>query len=195
LNANHILLRGITTGPAVFSHESHQKRFFHQSICVPRLSGTSDTLNLLLPEELASQAPANASVELLGQVRSFNNRTGQGNRLVITVLVHKLSPTDAPPENLLSLTGTLCKPPVFRRTPLGREICDLMLAVPRNYGRSDYLPCIAWGVTARRCADLGVGDTVTLEGRLQSREYIKQLEDRQLRKTAFEVSISSLSKQ
>ncbi len=192
MNTNRILLRGTLTGAPVFSHESHQKRFYRQSMQIPRLSGAADTLNLLLPEELLPLSSDGQAAEISGTVRSFNNRTGAGSKLVITVLVHTLIPSDAPADNILTLTGTLCKPPIFRRTPLGREICDLMLAVPRHYGRSDYLPCIAWGATARRCAALAVGDTVTLEGRLQSREYIKQQPEGPITKTAFEISISSL---
>lgn len=192
LEENHILLRGRLDQVPVFSHESHGKRFFRQAIAVPRLSGAVDTLNLLLPGELSSTLPAGEDAEVTGAVRSFNNRSGTGSKLVITVLVHTLLPASGPPENLLTLSGVLCKPPVFRRTPLGREICDLMLAVPRRYGRSDYLPCIAWGATAARAAGLAVGDRVALEGRLQSRTYTKLENDRQVSKVAFEVSVSSL---
>lgn len=192
MEENHILLRGHTTQDPVFSHESHGKRFFRQPIAVPRLSGAVDTLNLLLTEEQACALPAGENVEVTGAVRSFNNRSGVGSKLVITVFVQTLSPTAEPPENQLTLSGVLCKPPIFRRTPLGREICDLMLAVPRRYGRSDYLPCITWGATAARAAGLAVGDRVALEGRLQSRTYTKLENDQQVSKVAFEVSVSSL---
>lgn len=192
MEENRILLRGQLEQAPVFSHESHGKRFFRQPIAVPRLSGAVDTLNLLLPEALSALLPAGERGEVTGTVRSFNNRSGVGSKLVITVLVHTLSPSSGPPENRLALSGALCKPPVLRRTPLGREICDLMLAVPRRYGRSDYLPCIAWGATAVRAAGLAVGDRVALEGRLQSRTYTKLEEDRQVAKVAFEVSVSSL---
>lgn len=192
MEENRILLRGQLEQAPVFSHESHGKRFFRQPIAVPRLSGAVDTLNLLLPEALSALLPAGERGEVTGTVRSFNNRSGVGSRLVITVLVHTLSPSSGPPENRLALSGALCKPPVLRRTPLGREICDLMLAVPRRYRRSDYLPCIAWGATAVRAAGLAVGDRVALEGRLQSRTYTKLEEDRQVAKVAFEVSVSSL---
>ena len=192
MEENHILLRGHTTQDPVFSHESHGKRFFRQPIAVPRLSGAVDTLNLLLTADQAAALPAGENVEVTGAVRSFNNRTGTGSKLVITVFVHTLSPTREPPENQLCLSGVLCKPPIFRRTPLGREICDLMLAVPRRYGRSDYLPCITWGATAARAAGLAVGDRVALEGRLQSRTYTKLENEQQVSKVAFEVSATSL---
>ena len=192
MEENRIILRGQATQTAVFSHESHGKHFFCQPMEVPRLSGTVDTLNLLLPEPLAAAIPIGELVEVTGDVRSFNNRSGVGSKLVITVFVQTVAPCDGPPENALILTGVLCKPPIFRRTPLGREICDLMLAVPRRYGRSDYLPCIAWGTTAARAAGLAVGDRVRLEGRLQSRPYIKTEDDRQVTKVAFEISISTL---
>lgn len=193
LEENHILLRGQLDQPPVFSHESHGKRFFRQPISVPRLSGAVDTLNLMLTEAQTRSYPDTDNLEVTGAVRSFNNRSGTGSRLVITVLVHTLSPTDQPPENQLTLSGALCKPPIFRRTPLGREICDLMVAVPRRYGRSDYLPCIAWGATAARAADLVVGDRVALEGRLQSRTYTKLENECQVSKVAFEVSVSTLT--
>lgn len=192
MEANHIILRGRAVESPVFSHESHGKRFFRQAMEVPRLSGTMDTLNLLLPESLTSSLPAGELREITGAVRSFNNRSGVGSRLVITVLVQSVLPCALPPDNLLTLTGVICKPPVFRRTPLGREICDLMLAVPRRYGRSDYLPCIAWGLTAARAAGLEVGDRVGVEGRLQSRPYTKTEGDRQIDKVAYEVSITTL---
>ena len=189
---NRILLRGLIRQPPVFSHESHGKRFYLAHMEVPRLSGTVDELNLLLPEPLLPHLTPGEQVEVTGQVRSFNNRSGVGSRLVITVYVRTLAPCTLPAENLLRLNGTLCKPPIFRRTPLGREICDLMLAVPRGYGRSDYLPCITWGSVAARAACLQVGDPLTLSGRLQSRSYIKILVDRQEERVAYEVSVTAL---
>ena len=189
---NRILLRGLIPQPPVFSHESHGKRFYLACMEVPRLSGAVDRLNLLLPESLLPHLTAGEQTEVTGQVRSFNNRSGAGSKLVITVYVRTLSPCSLPAENLLRLNGALCKPPIFRRTPLGREICDLMLAVPRGYGRSDYLPCITWGSVAATAYSLEVGDQVALSGRLQSRSYIKVLEHGQEERVAYEVSASSL---
>ena len=192
MEQNQILLRGRVAQSPLFSHESHGTRFWCFPLTVPRLSGTVDTLNLLVGEALAQSLSPGDNISVTGTVRSFNNRSGSGSRLIITVLVHTLTPWDGPGENFLTLSGTLCKPPVFRRTPLGREICDLMLAVPRRYGRTDYLPCIAWGSIAVKTAQLSVGSPLCLEGRLQSRVYTKILEDRAVDKVAFEVSILSL---
>ena len=133
-----------------------------------------------------------AEVEIEGEVRSFNNKSGRGSRLVITLFARSLRPAEGEHANDLSLAGVLCKPPVLRRTPLGRDICDLMLAVNRRYGRADYLPCIVWGSLAQRCASLSVGDGVRLEGRLQSRQYIKVENGQNLTRTAFEVSVMKL---
>lgn len=195
MEENQIRLRGQVLSPPTFSHESHGIRFFQFPLSVKRLSGAEDELNLLGPEEMVSRVRPGEKVAVQGQVRSYNNRSGVGSRLVITVFVHTLLVEPGPPENSLLLTGVLCKKPIFRRTPLGREICDLMLAVPRHYGRADYLPCIAWGTTAARAAALTVGQRVSLEGRLQSRGYLKSYGETQISKVAYEVSISSLREQ
>ena len=126
---------------------------------------------------------------MLGELRSFNNKSGEGARLVITVFAKEIILCDDEDCNVIRLIGTLCKKPNLRTTPMGRDICDLMLAVNRKYGRSDYLPCIAWGIKAREAADWDVGTTVSLEGRIQSRTYIKLIDDVPVEKTAFEVSV------
>ncbi len=195
MEENQIRLRGQVLSPPAFSHESHGIRFYQFPLSVKRLSGAEDELNLLGPEELVGRVRPGERVAVLGQVRSYNNRSGVGSRLVITVFVQTLLAEPGPSENSLFLSGVLCKKPVFRRTPLGREICDLMLAVPRHYGRADYLPCIAWGATAARAAAMTVGQSVSLEGRLQSRGYLKSNGETQIPKVAYEVSISSLREQ
>ena len=191
---NHILLRGRAAEAPRFSHRNHGTLFWLFPMTVRRLSGTEDRLNILTPGTLLdafSPAPGEgAAVE--GEVRSFNDRSGQGSRLVITVHARTLEPWSGEDGNEALLTGTLCRPPTLRRTPLGREICDMMLAVDRRYGRADYLPCIAWGAQGRQCAGLGVGDRVSLRGRLQSRGYVKQLPEGPQRRTAFEVSVMEL---
>ena len=131
-------------------------------------------------------------VEIEGEVRSFNNKSGHGSRLVITLYARSVAPGEGEHANDLVLAGVLCKPPVLRRTPLGRDICDLMLAVNRRYGRADYLPCIAWGALAQRCAGLEVGDGVRIEGRLQSRGYTKVENGISQERTAYEVSVMKL---
>ena len=193
-NENHAVLRGTAAAEPVFSHTNHGVDFFLFPLTVPRLSGAEDRLNVVAPAPLLAGFPLTPGRqgEVTGEVRTFNNRTGPGSRLVITLLARALTETEEPPCNQLTLSGVLCKPPILRRTPLGREICDLMLAVNRRYGRADYLPCIAWGALAQRCAGLAVGDGVALEGRLQSRLYQKVVEGAVQERTAFEVSVTTL---
>ena len=191
---NHILLQGRAEEAPRLSHRNHDTAFWLFPLAVRRLSGAEDRLNILAPESLlAAFAPAPGDgVRGEGEVRSFNTRSGQGSRLVITVHARALRPWSGEDGNEALLSGTLCRPPTLRRTPLGREICDMMLAVDRRYGRADYLPCITWGAQARQCAGLRVGDRVSLRGRLQSRGYTKQLPEGPERRTAFEVSVMEL---
>ncbi len=193
-NENHAALRGTVASPPAFSHENHGVSYDIFPLRVPRLSGTEDRLNVVAARPLLENCPLSPGdqVEVQGEVRSFNNRTGPGSRLVITLFARSIAPTREDPVNQLELSGVLCKPPILRRTPLGREICDLMLAVNRKYGRADYLPCIAWGTLAQRCGSLEVGDGVRLEGRLQSRIYQKVVEGVTQERTAFEVSVMRL---
>ena len=178
----------------VVSHENRGVTYWTFPLRVERLSGTEDRINVVVSAGQLEQCPVveGAEVEIEGEVRSFNNKSGRGSRLVITLFARSLRPGSGEHANDLSLAGVLCKPPVLRRTPLGRDICDLMLAVNRRYGRADYLPCIVWGSLAQRCAALGVGDGVRLEGRLQSRQYIKVENGQNLTRTAFEVSVMKL---
>ena len=194
---NRVVLRGTVAGEAVLSHQVHGIDFYRFPLAVPRLSGREDLLNILFPLSSPETAlpQAGAFVEVTGEIRSFNNRSGVGNRLVITVLARSVVPGEGDPCNQVFLHGVLCKPPVLRRTPLGRDICDLLLAVNRRYRRADYLPCIAWGSLAHLCGSLTVGDRVRLTGRLQSRLYNKTIEGRLEVRTAFEVSIMSLTQE
>ena len=190
---NEVLLEGLTLGEPEWSHENHGTQFYRVYLQVPRLSGQVDVLPVLLPGALAAQTAADRLLRVRGQLRSFNNRSGVGSRLVLTVYAQELQPGLDEPQNQIALSGALCKPPVFRRTPLGRSICDLMLAVPRRYGRADYLPVIAWGQLAVRTGRLQVGDELSLQGRVQSRTYRKVLESGQEEeRTAYEVSVMRL---
>ena len=190
---NEVLLEGTALEAPVLSHENHGTRFYRFPMEVPRLSGTPDTLPVLLPEPLLDTVQTEAPLRVQGQLRSFNNRSGVGNRLVLTVYAQAIQPGTGEPCNRILLSGALCKPPIFRRTPLGRSICDLMLAVSRRYGRADYLPVIAWGQLAVRAARLQVGDPLSLEGRVQSRAYRKVLEDGSIQdRVAYEVSAMHL---
>lgn len=190
---NEVLLEGTALEAPVLSHENHGTRFYRFPLEVPRLSGTPDTLPVLLPEPLLDTVQTEAPLRVQGQLRSFNNRSGVGNRLVLTVYAQAIQPGTGEPCNRILLSGALCKPPVFRRTPLGRSICDLMLAVSRRYGRADYLPVITWGQLALQAAGLHVGDALSLEGRVQSRAYRKVLDDGSSQeRIAYEVSAMHL---
>ncbi len=194
-NENKILLRGRLESGPVLSHTNHGVDYFLLPILVRRLSGAEDRLNAMASRaqlEPLGLEPGDL-VTIRGEVRTFNNRSGVGSRLVVSVFVRELSREAGEEENRLELAGTICKPPSLRSTPLGRTICDMILAVNRRYGRADYLPCIAWGSLAHRCGALDVGDRLRLNGRLQSRGYTKTLEDGRVEeRTAFEVSIMSM---
>lgn len=180
-------------GTAGVSHENHSRKFYRFSLEVERLSGTTDILPVMAAEDVleAMDLFCGGRIEVEGQLRSFNSRAASGRRLVISVYASALTTSDDAPENLVELTGTICKEPVFRRTPLGREICDVMLAVNRPYHRTDYLPCILWGRTAQEISQLPVGARIALSGRLQSRDYIKVLPEGNERRTAYEVSVTT----
>lgn len=190
-NINRVWLCGRAAGEPALSHVNHGVGFYRFSLAVPRLSGREDLLPVLAPGPLLEQTPVHSgdTLTLTGQLRSFNNRSGQGPRLVLSVLAQELETGGTEPLNRIWLSGTLCKLPTLRRTPLGREICDLLLAVNRRYGRADYLPCIAWGSIAQQTAQLPVGARLTAEGRFQSRLYTKTSEGRSLEHTAYEVSV------
>jgi len=191
---NLVTLRGSICEPPVFSHEIRGERFDSLSLEVRRLSGATDTIHIIVREsQLALLEPdGEEKLWLSGELRSFNNKSGVGPRLIISVFPHRMRLEDGPDENTVELSGTLCKDPVYRVTPMGREICDLMLAVRRRYGRSDYLPCIAWGSCARQASHWEIGTQVSLTGRIQSRIYSKVVNGETQEKTAYEVSIITL---
>ena len=190
-SGNHAMLRGVLRDPPRFSHRNRDERFFRFSLDVCRLSGAVDTIQVIARGALLEALEPGGGSKLCvdGELRSFNNKSGVGPRLVITVFARELWLDDGEDENSIELTGVLCKRPNYRVTPMGREICDLMLAVRRRYGRSDYLPCIAWGTSAREAAEWDVGSGVRLTGRIQSRIYQKAVDGRIVEKTAYEVSV------
>ena len=194
---NSIHLRGHVCQPLQFGHELFGEQFFVTTLRVPRLSGAEDFLPITLSERLLIDEPiAVGSILCLdGQLRSYNKVVEGSGRLLITAFAQRLLPEeDEENPNRVQLTGALCKAPSYRTTPFGREIADLMLAVNRSYGKSDYIPCITWGRTARFASHLKVGDKVTLLGRFQSRAYQKQLPDGTvIGKTAYEVSVGRLT--
>lgn len=192
---NFVQLRGTAVGEPEPSHENHGQQFYRFPFSVRRLSGQTDTLWVIAThEQLRRQLPLSGKrLEVDGQLRSFNNKSGLGSRLVISVFAQFLTPApEDEDQNRILLRGVICKPPVLRRTPLGRCISDMMLAVNRRYGRADYLPCIAWGQVAMITGNMEVGECLSLEGRVQSRVYTKVVEGCAQERTAFEVSVMHL---
>ncbi|HIR86093.1 MAG TPA: single-stranded DNA-binding protein [Candidatus Limivicinus faecipullorum] len=193
-DSNYTRLCGSIAGNPVYSHSSRSQQFYIFPLEIERLSGNRDIINIVVRREQLAELTVQSSGKLWveGQLRTFNNRHGQGAKLVITVLARQLGFCDGEDENLVQLMGTLCKAPNLRTTPMGRDICDLMLAVNRHYGRSDYLPCICWGIKAREASQWTVGTQLRLQGRIQSRNYIKLTEEGPVEKTAFEVSVTEI---
>ena len=191
---NQIRLCGTMETAPSFSHENHGRQFYSFFLGVERLSGTVDRLRVLADAALLNETDCAWGEHILvtGQVRSYNRVDENGRHLMISVYAQTIELTDEEPDDVVTLTGTLCRDPVYRRTPLGREICDGMLAVNRSYRRSDYLPCIFWGRTARQIAELSAGARITLTGRLQSRAYNKLLANGETEtRTAYEISAVS----
>lgn len=190
--ANRITLTGTLDALPVYSHTNHDRKFYRFVLLVDRLSGVIDALPVLAAEDVLDAADlfSGGRIAVTGQLRSFNNRAAEGRRLILSVYAETLTTTDAPAQNDALLEGSVCKPPVYRRTPLGREICDVMLAVPRPYRRTDYIPCILWGRAAQEAAKLLPGAKLRLSGRLQSRDYIKVLDGVSQTRTAYELSVT-----
>lgn len=195
-DVNRMVLHGRVAQPPALSHCKHEVEFFTFPLAVSRLSGVADQVNVVASRALLEGCgwlERGEEVTVHGEVRTFNNRSGVGSRLIISVFAKELLLEQGEDENRLLLSGTLCKPPSLRSTPLGRTICDMILAVNRRYGRADYLPCITWGSLAHQCGGMEVGSTLYFEGRLQSRTYTKNLGDRTEERVAFEVSVMNLA--
>lgn len=192
---NVVRLCGSIADKPRFSHIGGTDNYFSFPLDIERLSGFVDTVNIIVRQDMLEhlEIEDRRHLSVLGEMRSYNNKRGEGSRLVISVFARELSFTDEDDVNAVSITGALCKKPNLRKTPMGRQICDIMLAVNRRYGRSDYLPCIAWGRLAESAAELKVGDIISLEGRIQSRKYIKTENGIATERTAYEVSIVSLA--
>ena len=195
ISRNTARLCGVIAAAPTFSHSGRGESFYTFPLEVARLSGATDKINIIVRDELMEsiQLCEAEKICVVGELRSFNNKSGEGAKLVITVFAKELYLCDDDDLNEGHLIGTLCKKPNLRMTPMGRDICDLMLAVNRRYGRSDYLPCITWGLKAREAAEWGTGTMVTLEGRIQSRNYIKIVGGDPVEKTAFEVSVTDIA--
>lgn len=189
-SVNTITIRGALQSLPQFSHENHGRKFFRFILEVPRLSGTVDLLPVITDEFLLSPLDPTAGEMLTvsGQIRSYNQRSEGARHLHIFVFATEICVEDGEPINDVVLEGLLCKEPNFRRTPLGRDICDAMLVIPRAFRRADYLPCILWGRTAQEISLCHTRDWIRIEGRLQSRTYTKLTEDGSIQRTAYEIS-------
>ena len=190
---NSITIRGSLQSLPQFSHENHGRRFYRFILEVPRLSGAIDLLPVITEEQVIGQIDpfAGQMLTVSGQIRSHNLRNEGARHLLVFVFATAIVVDDGEPVNEVIVEGPLCREPTFRRTPLGREICDVMLAVPRAFRRADYLPCILWGRTAQEVSACHTRDCIRIYGRLQSRIYTKLTEDGPQERTAYEISALS----
>lgn len=191
--ANQVTLRGSLAGLPEYSHENHGRRFFRFLLEVPRLSGTVDILPVIAEDRILDSLDPSGGEMLTvsGSLRSHNLTEENRRRLLIFVFADSVTAEDGDPINEVILEGTVCREPGYRRTPLGREICDIMLAVPRAFRRADYLPCILWGRTARETSVLHTRDRIRILGRFQSRLYTKVTDTGSEERTAYEISALS----
>jgi single-stranded DNA-binding protein len=203
LENNHLVLVGKVTSDKKFSHEIYGESFYIFDLEVARLSGNSDIIPITISERLIleKELEIGDKVAIEGQFRSYNSYENEKNRLILTVFAKDIKYLSEEDEenssekvsNEVTLIGYICKKPIYRQTPFGREISDILLAVNRAYNKSDYIPAIAWGRNARFCQNIEVGTKVKITGRVQSRNYEKKFEDGTTQtRTAYEVSISSL---
>ena len=196
---NQVSVAGEVISEFTFSHEVFGEGFYLLDVLVSRLSNSSDVIPVMVSERLIDVKTdyRGKFVEVSGQFRSYNRHEDSKNRLVLSVFAREITITDEESEdskpNYIFLDGFVCKPPVYRKTPLGREIADILLAVNRPYGKSDYIPCICWGRNARFAETFVVGGHIQVWGRIQSREYQKKINDSEFEKrVAYEVSVSKL---
>ena len=196
---NMVTISGKVISNVEFSHEVYGEGFYYFMLDVPRLSDSSDRIPVTISERLASKDKLEMGtiIEVEGQFRSYNSFNNEGNRLLLTVFARDITFLEDEKKiknpNQIYLNGYVCKKPIYRTTPFGREITDILLAVNRPYNKSDYIPCIAWGRNARFSEERAVGDNLKVWGRIQSRTYQKKLESGDiLTKVAYEVSISKL---
>ncbi len=193
---NKVVLTGTVVGNATYSHTVFGEKFYILQLSVPRLSGNNDLLPISLSEHLLSDLIADGNkITVVGQLRSYNKLVDTHSKLLLTVFVQDILPyDDTINPNTMELDGYICKTPVYRTTPFNREICDVLLAVNRPYNKSDYIPCIIWGRTARFASTLPVGEHIHIVGRVQSREYQKRLDDGTVdTRTTYEVSVTKLN--
>ena len=187
---NSITLRGSLQALPVFSHENHGRKFYRFTLEVPRLSGAIDLLPVVAQAHIVERIDptAGSMLTVTGQIRSHNMRADGARRLLIFVFASDIVAEDGEPLNEVYLQGPLCREPTYRKTPLGRQICDVMLAVPRAFHRADYLPCILWGRIAQEVSACHTSDVLCVQGRLQSRIYTKLTDEGAQERTAYEIS-------
>jgi primosomal replication protein N len=190
---NRIVVSGMITSAIKYDFSTHGERFFRFYLISTRLSGETDTVPCIIPEILINHITSDV-VELVGEIHTRNVHRKDGtSKLDIFLFVKEVGEYGEYDKNNGELIGYICKPPVYRKTPLGREIADVLIAANRAYGKSDYIPCIVWGRNARRVSTLGIGTKIKVTGRLQSRDYTKHISDTEFEmRTAYEFSVSKL---
>ncbi len=199
LENNRVLIGGEIIEEAVFSHEIYGEKFYKFTIKTRRLSNQEDILPVIISERMLNLEGIKIGkyVKVIGQFRSYNMPTETKNKLILSIFVKEIEFTED--EKVLSINeaifeGFICKSPIYRKTPLGREIADVLIAVNRTYKKSDYIPCILWGRNAKYCETLEIGTPVKIEGRIQSRNYEKKLENGEIiKKVAYEVSVAKFA--
>ena len=199
---NRVCIIGEIVSEFTFSHEVFGEGFYIANVSVNRLRDMVDVIPLMISERLidVTKDYRGMKIEVAGQFRSYNRHEGTKNKLVLSIFVRELRfleddemPEEQSKSNQIFLDGYVCKPPIYRKTPLGREIADILVAVNRPYGKSDYIPCIAWGRNARFAGGLEVGEHIQIQGRFQSREYAKKISDNEIEtRVAYEVSVSRI---
>ena len=205
LENNTLVLLGKITNEKVFSHEIYGEKFYSFDLSVPRLSGSADIIPITVSERLfkEDELVVDKKVRVEGQFRSYNSYENDRNRLVLTVFAKDIEFLENQEDEIVAskdlisnevvLVAYICKEPIYRQTPFGREISDILLAVNRAYNKSDYIPCIAWGRNARFCSKMPVGTEIKVVGRIQSRTYEKKHEDGSVeQRVAYEVSVANL---
>ena len=198
LDNNKVYLQGKVMSEPVYSHDVYDEGFYQLHLAIPRLSGQEDIIPITISERLLANHKINIGemVAVKGQFRSYNKLEDAKSKLILTVFVRELCEVDENLNpNIVEINGYICKSPVYRTTPFNREITDMLMAVNRSYNKSDYIPCITWGRNARFVGDLPVGTKLEVVGRIQSREYLKKLDEfsEPVKKIAYEISVSKVT--
>lgn len=193
-NNNNVLIKGKIVKLPSYSHTVMGEGFFEMFVEVKRLSDETDVLPVTISERLIDGFKLGDELGIIGQFRSYNKLEGEKSKLMLTIFVKELvDPNDITAVNQINMIGYICKEPIYRTTPFGREICDVLIAVNRAYNKSDYLPCIAWGRNARFVKDLSIGEKLEVQGRIQSRKYQKKTDSGDFEsRIAYEISLSSV---